>query len=130
MKLRVHIFHLLQAASVHSVDMDIGVPPRGWHGEAYRGHIMWDKLFIFPYLTLRMPVLTRALLLYRYHRLDEARRMAREAGVRGAMFPWMSGSDGRDESQRIHLNPKSCRWIADNTSRPRRIGAAVAYNVW
>ncbi len=130
LKLRVQIFHLLQTASVHSVDMDVGVPPRGWHGEAYRGHIMWDELFIFPYLTLRMPVLTRAFLLYRYRRLDEARRMAREAGLRGAMFPWMSGSDGRDESQRIHLNPKSGRWIPDNTWRQRHIGAAVAYNVW
>ncbi len=130
LKLRLHIFHLLQTASIHSVDMDVGVPPRGWHGEAYRGHIMWDELFIFPYLTLRMPVLTRALLRYRCRRLDEARRAAREAGLSGAMFPWQSGSNGRDESQRIHLNPKSGRWIPDNSWRQRHIGAAVAYNVW
>ena len=91
---------------------------------------MWDELFIFPYLTLRMPVLTRALLRYRYHRLDEARRAAREAGLKGAMFPWQSGSNGREESQRIHLNPRSGRWIPDNSWRQRHIGAAVAYNVW
>jgi trehalose/maltose hydrolase-like predicted phosphorylase len=42
LKLRLHIFHLLQTVSVHSVEMDVGVPPRGWHGEAYRGHVMWD----------------------------------------------------------------------------------------
>lgn len=130
LKIRLHIFHLLQTASHHSVDMDVGVPPRGWHGEAYRGHIMWDELFIFPYLTLRMPVLTRGLLRYRYRRLDEARRAAREAGFRGAMFPWQSGSNGREESQRIHLNPKSGRWIPDNSWRQRHIGAAIAYNVW
>lgn len=130
LKLRVQIFHLLQTVSVHSVDMDVGVPPRGWHGEAYRGHIMWDELFIFPYLTLRMPVLTRALLRYRYRRLDEARRAAREAGLKGAMFPWMSGSDGREETQHIHLNPSSGRWIPDNTWRQRHVGAAIAYNVW
>lgn len=130
LKIRVHIFHLLQTASVHSVDQDVGVPPRGWHGEAYRGHIMWDELFIFPYLTLRMPVLTRALLRYRYRRLDEARRAAREAGFEGAMFPWMSGSNGRDESQRFHLNPRSGRWIPDNTWRQRHIGAAICFNVW
>ncbi|MGJ3262577.1 MAG: glycoside hydrolase family 65 protein [Salinarimonas sp.] len=130
LKLRLHIFHLLQTASRHSVDRDVGVPPRGWHGEAYRGHIMWDELFIFPYLNLRLPVLTRALLRYRYRRLDEARRLAAEAGLRGAMFPWQSGSDGREESQRIHLNPISGKWIPDNSWRQRHIGAAVAYNVW
>ena len=99
-------------------------------GEAYRGHIMWDELFIFPYLTLRVPVLTRGLLRYRYRRLDEARRAAREAGLKGALFPWQSGSNGREESQRIHLNPKSGRWIADNSWRQRHIGSAIAYNVW
>jgi len=130
LKLRLHIFHLLQTASQHSVDTDVGMPPRGWHGEAYRGHIMWDELFIFPYLTLRMPVLTRALLRYRWRRLDEARRAAREAGFRGAMFPWQSGSSGREESQKIHLNPKSGRWIPDNSHRQRHIGSAIAYNVW
>ncbi|WP_375260811.1 glycoside hydrolase family 65 protein [Palleronia sp.] len=130
LKLRLHIFHLLQTASAHSVDMDVGIPPRGWHGEAYRGHIMWDELFIFPYLTLRMPVLTRGLLRYRYRRLDEARRAAREAGLQGAMFPWQSGSNGREESQRVHLNPRSGRWIPDNSWRQRHIGSAIAYNVW
>jgi len=130
LKLRLHIFHLLQTASLHSIDMDVGVPPRGWHGEAYRGHIMWDELFIFPFLTLRMPVLTRALLRYRYRRLDEARRMAQEAGYAGAMFPWQSGSNGREESQRIHLNPMSGQWIADNSWRQHHVGAAICYNIW
>ncbi len=130
LKLRTHTFHLLQTVSPHSIDLDVGVPARGWHGEAYRGHIFWDELFIFPLLSLRMPVLTRALLLYRFRRLPAARRAAVAAGHRGAMFPWQSGSDGREESQTVHLNPDSGRWIADVTHRQRHIGAAVAYNVW
>jgi alpha,alpha-trehalase len=130
MKLHLHIFHLLQTVSFHSIDHDVGMPPRGWHGEAYRGHIMWDELFIFPYLNLRKPVLTRALLRYRYRRLDAARRAAREAGCRGAMFPWQSGSSGREESQRLHLNPMSGRWVADTSQRQRHINAAIALNVW
>ena len=130
MKLHLHIFHLLQTASTHSIDLDVGIPPRGWHGEAYRGHIMWDELFIFPYLNLHKPALTRALLRYRYRRLGEARRHAREAGYRGAMFPWQSGSDGREECQRVHLNPLSGRWIPDNSYRQRHINAAIALNVW
>jgi alpha,alpha-trehalase len=128
--LRLHIFHLLQTVSYHTVDLDAGVPPRGWHGEAYRGHIMWDELFIFPFLNLRLPALTRALLRYRYRRLPEARRAARAEGHRGAMFPWQSGSNGREESQKIHLNPASGRWIPDNSRRQRHIGSAIAYNVW
>ncbi|WP_346798935.1 glycosyl hydrolase family 65 protein [Halomonas sp. Bachu 37] len=130
MILRLHIFHLLQTVSPHVVDLDVGVPARGLHGEAYRGHIFWDELFIFPFLNLRIPEITRALLRYRYRRLGEARRLAREAGYRGAMYPWQSGSNGREESQMLHLNPKSGRWVADNSHLQRHVNAAVAYNVW
>ncbi|MFD2515463.1 glycoside hydrolase family 65 protein [Pontibacter locisalis] len=128
--LRLHVFHLLQTVSPNSIGRDVGVPARGLHGEAYRGHIFWDELFIFPYLNLRLPDLTRALLMYRYRRLPEARYAALEAGYRGAMFPWQSGSNGREESQIVHLNPKSGRWIPDNTFLQRHINAAIAYNVW
>ncbi len=130
LKLRVHMFHLLQTASEHTIDLDAGIPARGWHGEAYRGHIFWDELFIFPFLSLRIPMLTRALLRYRHRRLPEARRAAREAGCPGAMYPWQSGSDGREETQRLHLNPESGRWLPDSTHRQRHINAAIAYNVW
>lgn len=130
LKLRLHIFHLLQTASQHTIDLDVGIPARGWHGEAYRGHVFWDELFVFSFLSLRMPVLSRALLRYRYRRLPEARRAAREAGYQGAMFPWQSGSNGREETQRLHLNPRSGRWTPDNTYRQRHINSAIAYNVW
>lgn len=130
MILRLHIFHLLQTVSPNTVDLDVGVPARGLHGEAYRGHIFWDELFIFPFLNFHLPEITRALLLYRYRRLPEARRLAREAGYRGAMYPWQSGSDGREESQVLHLNPRSGRWTPDNTHLQRHVGAAVAYNLW
>ena len=111
MKIRLSIFHLLQTVSHHSIPLDSGVPARGWHGEAYRGHIFWDELFILPYLTFRIPALTRALLKHRYRRLPAARQLARESGLRGAMFPWQSGSSGREESQRLHLNPRWGRWL-------------------
>lgn len=128
--LRLHIFHLLQTVSPNTVDLDVGVPARGWHGEAYRGHIFWDELFIFPFLNFRLPEITRALLLYRYRRLGQARQAAHQAGYRGAMFPWQSGSSGREETQVLHLNPRSGRWSADNTHLQRHVSAAVAYNVW
>jgi alpha,alpha-trehalase len=128
--LNLHIFHLLQTVSAHSIDLDVGVPPRGLHGEAYRGLIMWDEIFIFPFLSLRIPDLTRSLLLYRYRRLPYARWAAKQVGLRGAMFPWQSGSDGREEAQRVHLNPVSGQWIPDYTLLERHINLAIGYNVW
>ncbi len=128
--LRLHVFHLLQTTSFNTIDRDVGVPARGLHGEAYRGHVFWDELFIFPFLNLRLPELTRSLLMYRYRRLDTARCLAREAGFAGAMYPWQSGSSGREENQVLHLNPRSGRWIPDPTYRQRHINAAIAYNVW
>jgi beta-phosphoglucomutase family hydrolase len=130
MLLRLNMFHLLQAVSPNSMGLDIGVPARGWTGEAYQGHIFWDELFIFPFLNYRMPEITRALLMYRYRRLGEARAAARRAGFQGAMFPWQSGSDGQEETQELNLNPHSHRWVPDNSYLQRHVGSAIAYNVW
>jgi trehalose-phosphatase len=128
--LRLHMLHLLQTVSPNSSDLDVGVPARGLHGEAYRGHIFWDELFIYPVLNLRLPMITRSLLGYRYRRLPEARQAAMAAGYAGAMYPWQSGSDGREESQRLHLNPRSGRWNPDASERAHHIGIAVAYSAW
>jgi trehalose/maltose hydrolase-like predicted phosphorylase len=130
MILRVHVFHLLQTASRNTVDLDAGIPARGWHGEAYRGHIFWDELFIFPFLNHNLPELTHSLLRYRHRRLDEARAAAAEAGFKGAMFPWQSGANGREESQSMHLNPKSGRWLPDLSHNQRHVNLAIPYNVW
>ncbi|HEX5580333.1 MAG TPA: glycosyl hydrolase family 65 protein, partial [Gemmatimonadaceae bacterium] len=93
--LRLHAFHLLQTASPHTADLDAGIPARGWHGEAFDGRVLWDELFAFPYINLRFPDVARAVLLYRWRRLGEARANARALGLHGALFPWRSGSDGR-----------------------------------
>lgn len=128
--LRFNIFHLFQTFTLNTIDLDSGIPARGWHGEAYRGHIFWDELYIFPFYNISIPELTRALLMYRYRRLPEARFAAEQNGFQGAMFPWQSGSNGREESQVIHLNPESGRWLEDNTYLQRHVNAAIAYNVW
>ncbi|MCK5541552.1 MAG: beta-phosphoglucomutase family hydrolase [Desulfobacula sp.] len=128
--IRLYIFHLLQSSSVHSLDVDVGMPARGWHGEGYRGHIFWDEMIIFPFLNYRAPQITKTLLMYRYRRLKEARRAAREAGYKGAMYPWQSGSSGREETQALHLNPESGRWLPDNTHLQRHVNNAIVYNIW
>ncbi|MEU0394053.1 glycosyl hydrolase family 65 protein [Streptomyces sp. NPDC006208] len=128
--LRLHLFHVLQTLSPHTTDLDVGVPARGLHGEAYRGHVFWDELFVLPYLNLHFPEVSRALLTYRHRRLDQACHGAREAGRAGAMYPWQSGSDGREETQELHLNPRSGRWLPDHSRLQRHVGSAIAYNVW
>ncbi|MFI9151657.1 glycoside hydrolase family 65 protein [Streptomyces sp. NPDC053367] len=127
--LRLHMFHVLQTLSPHTADLDVGVPARGLHGEAYRGHVFWDELFVLPYLDLHFPETARALLRYRHRRLEQACTAARAASRRGAMYPWQSGSDGREETQQLHLNPRSGRWLPDRSHRQYHVGSAIAYNV-
>jgi trehalose/maltose hydrolase-like predicted phosphorylase len=128
--LRLNIAHVLQVCSPHTTELDAGVLARGLNGEAYRGHVFWDELYVFPYLNARLPRVARELLLYRVRRLGEARRAARAAGYRGAMYPWQSGSDGQEETQRVHLNPLSGRWEPDLSHNQRHVNAAIFYDVW
>jgi trehalose-phosphatase len=128
--LRFHASQVLQTCSPHTADLDAGVPARGLNGEAYRGHIFWDELYVYPFLNFRLPRITRGLLMYRYRRLDEARALARAAGYRGAMYPWQSGSDGEEETQVVHLNPRAGLWEPDLSRNQRHVGAAIFYNSW
>jgi len=128
--LRFHAAHVLQTCSPHTADLDAGVPARGLNGEAYRGHIFWDELYVYPFLNFRLPKITWGLLMYRYRRLDEACALARNAGYRGAMYPWQSGSDGEEETQVVHLNPRSGVWEPDLSRNQRHVGAAIFYNIW
>ncbi len=126
--LRVHIFHMMGSISPHNASIDAGIPARGLHGEAYRGHIFWDEIYILPFYFMHFPEAARSVLMYRYNRLNEARKYAAEYGEKGAMFPWQSGSDGREETQVIHLNPLSGKWGEDHSSLQRHVSLAIAYN--
>jgi trehalose/maltose hydrolase-like predicted phosphorylase/beta-phosphoglucomutase-like phosphatase (HAD superfamily) len=128
--LRLHISHLLQVCSRLTAHHDAGVPARGLNGEAYRGHVFWDEIYVYPFLNLRLPEVTRGLLTYRYRRIGEARAAAAAAGLRGAMYPWQSGSDGEEETQVVHLNPLSGRWDPDLSRNQRHVNAAIFYNIW
>lgn len=128
--LNLHVFHLLQTVSEHTAALDAGVPARGLHGEGYRGHVFWDELFVLPVVGLRMPAVSEALLEYRWRRLGAARAAARAGGLRGALFPWQSGSDGREETPHRLYNVRSGRWMPDNSLHQRHVGLAVAYNAW
>ena len=128
--LNLHVFHLLQTLSPHTAELDAGVPARGLHGEGYRGHIFWDELFVLPLLTSRMPSVARSVINYRWRRLPAAREAAAASGLHGALFPWQSGSDGREETPLWLFNRRSGRWVPDYSHLQRHAGLAVAFNAW
>jgi trehalose/maltose hydrolase-like predicted phosphorylase/CheY-like chemotaxis protein len=128
--LRLHAFHLLQSFSHHNVWIDAGITARGLHGEAYRGHIFWDELFVMPFYDFHNPDISKSLLMYRFRRLKEARKYAVANDYNGSMFPWQSGSSGVEETQVVHLNPISGKWGPDYSCIQRHVSFAIAYNVW
>ena len=129
--LNLHEFHALQTVSLHSASLDVGVPARGLHGEAYRGHIFWDELFICPFFSLRFPELTRGILMYRYRRFDRARRDAAAEGHAGSHVPVA------ERQRRPRGDPDDAsqpgtpgRWGPDASHLQRHVNAAIAYNIW
>lgn len=128
--LRLHTYHLLLSASQNNEVLDASITARGLSGEAYRGHIFWDEIFILPFYNIHYPKTARQILMYRYNRLDAARKNAKEHGFEGAMFPWQSGHDGGEETQTFALNPITGEWGPDYSSYQRHVSLAVAYDVW
>lgn len=127
---RLHIYHLYCTANQNNKHIKAGMPARGLHGEAYRGHIFWDELFIYPFYNIHFPQITKALLMYRYDHLEAARQYAQKNGFKGAMFPWQTADDGKEETQEVHYNPMSGTWGPDYSCLQRHVSIAVAYNVW
>lgn len=129
--LHLHTYHLLVAASPNgNRQSDASITARGLHGEAYRGHIFWDELFILPFYFNHFPETAKEILRYRYRRLGKAKENAQEVGLKGAMYPWQSGLDGSEQSQKLHLNPISGKWKEDHSRLQRHVSLAIAFNVW
>ena len=127
--IRLHIYHVLIAACEHNKNIDAGMTARGLTGEAYRGHVFWDEIYIFPYYNLHFPKITKSLLKYRYKRLDAARTYAKDNNYMGAMYPWQTADDGSEETQEVHYNPKSGDWGPDLSRQQRHVSIAIFYNI-
>jgi len=93
--LRFNIYHMLICAPEREGQASIGA--RTLTGEGYRGHVFWDtEIFILPFFIYNFPKIARNILMYRYLRLDEARKIAKDRGYKGALFPWESADSGQD----------------------------------
>ena len=88
-----------------------------WHGGTTGATSSGTSCSSSRLRNLQQPRVAAALLDYRHARLGAAQAAAQAAGYEGAMFPWQSGSNGRGETQQLHLNPESGRWLPDH-SRP------------
>ena len=126
---RFSAFQLLQTRSPLSVDLDAGMPARGWQ-EGYLGQIFWDELLASGFLSTRTPGISRSLLKYRHRRLPAAREAARREGQAGAMFPWRSAATGEEETPPFQWIPPARQWKRDHTYLQRHVGSAIAFNAW
>lgn len=92
---RFNLFHLIQLSNEN--DEQTSIAAKGLHGEEYHGHIFWDtEIFILPFFLFTNPKTARALLMYRYHRLEDAKNNAIKRGFKGAMYPWESSDTGEE----------------------------------
>lgn len=92
---RFIIYHMLICGQDNNGFSSIGA--RTISGEDYLGHVFWDvEIFLLPFYIYTHPKIARSLLLYRYNRLDAARRIAHNNGYKGAMFPWESADTGEE----------------------------------
>jgi len=82
-------------------------------GEKYNQFIWWDaEIFQFPIYLMTEPEAAKRLLMYRYHRLEEAKKNARRDQLDGAKFAFCSSVLGdekvwayaRHPFMQIHIN--------------------------
>jgi kojibiose phosphorylase len=127
--LRFNIYHMLIAANPDVVDVSIGA--RTLSGEGYRGHIFWDtEIFLLPFYAYNFPAAARNMLMYRYNRLDAARRSARMKGFKGALFPWESADTGEDETPRWHKDFDGSIIPITTQDYEHHIVSDIAYGLW
>jgi protein-glucosylgalactosylhydroxylysine glucosidase len=80
--------------------------------DEYKGHVFWDTesyMFMLPLFT--DPASAKAMLEYRFDRLEAARHNAMINGYNGIQFPWQSGTTGDEvtrasagEAGEVHVN--------------------------
>jgi trehalose/maltose hydrolase-like predicted phosphorylase len=127
--LRFAIYHLNSAADPGDESVSIGA--RGLTGDDYHGHVFWDtEIFLLPFYVLTWPAAARALLMYRFHTLPQARAKAARMGWRGALYAWESAASGAEMTPEEVLGPdRQVIHILCGTQE-QHISADIAYAVW
>lgn len=123
--MRFSIYHLLIAANPQDPTVNIGA--KSLSGEGYRGHVFWDtEAMMLPFFIMTQPEAAKALLGYRYHTLDGARRNAAEGDYAGARYAWESADTGDEECPRFTPDGLNRFWTRDEEVH---VSADVAYGI-
>ncbi len=127
--IRFACYHLISA--VNPADERVSVGARALTGNGYKGHVFWDtETYLLPFYTLTDPPCARALLMYRFHTLDAARRKARRLGYRGALYAWESADTGDDVTPPFATTPVGKVIPVRTGEQAHHISADIAYAVW
>ncbi|MFR7643258.1 glycosyl hydrolase family 65 protein [Eubacterium sp.] len=77
----------------------VSIAAKGLSGEGYKGHVFWDsEIYMLPFFCYTNPEMAKRLLIYRYNGLSGAFKKAKEYGYKGAMYPWESAFEGKEET--------------------------------
>jgi len=126
---RFAIYHMLIAANPDDELVSIGA--RTLSGEAYKGHVFWDtETFMLPLFTYTHPETARALLRYRFHTINGARRKAAKAGYKGALYAWESAETGDETTPPFVINPEGLVVPVLSGIEQHHISADVPYAIW
>jgi trehalose/maltose hydrolase-like predicted phosphorylase len=127
--LRFAAYHLISAANPDDPWVSIGA--RTLSGAGYKGHVFWDtETYMLPFFIFTHPRSARALLEYRYHTLEAARRKAQTSGFRGAMYPWESADTGDETTPKAVIGANGEMLKVRNGEMEVHVTADIAFAVW
>lgn len=79
---------------------------KGLTGPNYGGLVWWDcEVYQSPVFYMTMPEQAKNLLLYRYNKLEAAKKNAIEEGYKGARYPFNSGVTGEENLWPVARHP-------------------------
>ncbi|MBI4733376.1 MAG: hypothetical protein HY779_00875, partial [Rubrobacteridae bacterium] len=122
-------YHMMIAGNHR--DERVSISARTLTGTIYKGHVFWDtEMFMLPYFIYTHPDTARALLMYRYHTLDGARKEAAQMNLKGALYAWESTTTGEEMTPEFVLTPNGEVILILSGKMEQHINFAVAYGVW
>ncbi|MDP2350641.1 MAG: glycoside hydrolase family 65 protein, partial [Chloroflexota bacterium] len=128
------IYQLLIAGP--RADDSVNIGAKTLSGFGYRGHAFWDtESFMLPFFTFTSPRIARNLLTSRSRQLPAAQANARQAGYRGAQFPWESADTGEEVTPSWLPDPSDPTrlqriWTGDLEIHISADVAIAAYRYW
>jgi trehalose/maltose hydrolase-like predicted phosphorylase len=124
-----YLYHLFITYSAHTETSNSGIPAYSIQMEKNHGLAGWEEMFVLPYLIGHFPEVARRAIGYRTQRLQNAIDNAGIHKFKGALFPWKSGINGKEQSFRERFDIIQGKWMEDLGYLQRHINVSVAHNI-